>query len=180
MFYAAKCYNKVLLVGLRNGLESKLRYNQNGFLPNRSTLQHVLPLRRLFEVAKTKKNFRFVCTFIHFCKAFDSVKWKYIKAILTAYNVPVLLVNAIMAPYNDGTSDEFKLSVGVLQGDTLAPYLFDIVIDYVLRNAIEKKPLGITLHSAKGTKSRITQQGLYLMQMILPYYRAVLKMLKIY
>ena len=34
---------------------------------------------------------------------------------------------------SDGTSDEIKLSVGVLQGDTLAPYLFDIVIDYVLR-----------------------------------------------
>ena len=44
----------------------------------------------------------------------------------------------------------------------MAPYLFDIVIDYVLRNATEKQTLGITLHSAKGTKSRTTQQGLYL------------------
>jgi hypothetical protein len=41
-----------------------------------------------------------------------------------------MLVNAIMALYkeasaevltSDGTSDEIKLSVGVLQGDTLAP-----------------------------------------------------------
>ena len=61
-----------------------------------------------------------------------------------------------------GTSDEIKLSVGVLQGDTLAPYLFDIVIDYVLRNATEKQTLGITLHIVKGTKSRTTRQGLYL------------------
>ena len=51
---------------------------------------------------------------------------------------------------------------GVLQGDTLAPYLFDIVIDYVLRKATENQNLGITLHSAKGTKSRTTRQGLYL------------------
>ena len=89
------------------------------------------------------------------------MKWIYIKAILIADNVPVLLVNAIMALYNeasaevvtcDGTSDEIKLSVGVLQGDTLTPYLFDIVIDYVLRNATEKQTLGITLHSTKGTK----------------------------
>ena len=63
---------------------------------------------------------------------------------------------------SDETSDEIKLTVGVLQGDTLAPYLFDIVIDYVLRNAIEKQTLGITLHSAKETKSRTTRQGLYL------------------
>ena len=117
-----------------------------------------------------ENNFRFVCTFIDFCKAFDSVKWNYIEAILFAYNVPVILVNAIMALYkgasaevvtSDGTSDEIKLSVGVLQGDTLAPYLFDIVIDYVLRNATENQKLGITLHCAKGTKSRTTQQGLY-------------------
>ena len=50
---------------------------------------------------------------------------------------------------------------GGLQGDTLAPYLFDIVI-YVLHNATEKRSLGITLHSAKGTTSRITWQDLYL------------------
>jgi hypothetical protein len=171
MSYAAKGYNKVILMRLRDGLESKLRYNQNGFRPDRSTLQHVLALRRLFEVAKTKKNFRFVCTFIDFCKAFDSVKWNYIKAILIAYNVPGMLVNAIMALYigasaevvtSDGTSDEIKLSVGVLQGDTLAPYLFDIVIDYVLRNATVNRELGITLRGPKGTQSRTTQQGLYL------------------
>ena len=65
-----------------------------------------------------------------------------------------MLVNAIMALYNgasaevvtsDGTSDEIKLSVGVLQGDTLAPYLFDIVIDIVLRNVTEIQTLGVTL-----------------------------------
>jgi hypothetical protein len=78
-------------MGLRNGLESMLRYYQNGFHPDRSTLQHVLALRRLFVVVKTKQTFRFVCTFIDFCKAFDSVKWNYIEAILIAYNVPVLL-----------------------------------------------------------------------------------------
>ena len=52
MSYAAKGYNKILLMRLRDGLESKLRYNQNGFCPDRSTLQHVLALRRLFEVAR--------------------------------------------------------------------------------------------------------------------------------
>ena len=74
----------------------------------------MLALGRLFEVAKTKKNFRFVCTYIDFCKAFDSVKWNCI-AILIAYNVPGMLVNAIMTLYKgasaevvtgDGTSDE--------------------------------------------------------------------------
>ena len=140
---------------LRDGLESKLRYNQNGILPDRSTLQHVLALGRHFNIAKTKKNFRLVCTFIDFCKAFDSVKWSYIKAILIAYHVLVMFVNAIIALYDgasaevvtsNGTFDEIKSSVGVLQSDTLALYLFDIVIDYVIRNAIENQTLAITLH----------------------------------
>jgi hypothetical protein len=41
-------------------------------------------------------------------------------------------------------------------------YLFDIVIDYVLRNAAEDQTLGITLHSAKGPTYRTTQQDHYL------------------
>jgi hypothetical protein len=77
-----------------------------------------------------------------------------------------------------------RLSVGVLQGDTLAPYLFDIVIDYVLRNATEDETIGISSHSAKGTRSRtiplVSTLLILTMQMILPYYRAVLKTLKNY
>ena len=36
----------------------------------------------------------------------------------------------------DGEADPFELSAGVLQGDTLAPYLFVLVVDYILRHAI--------------------------------------------
>ena len=38
----------------------------------------------------------------------------------------------------DGETEEFDIVAGVLQGDTLAPYLFLIVLDYVLRQALEK------------------------------------------
>ena len=36
----------------------------------------------------------------------------------------------------DGNSEEFDILAGVMQGDTLAPFLFIIVLDYVLRKAI--------------------------------------------
>ena len=36
----------------------------------------------------------------------------------------------------DGVSKEFDIVVGVLQGDTLSPYLFIIVPDYALSKAI--------------------------------------------
>ena len=38
----------------------------------------------------------------------------------------------------DGYTDYFDIVVGVLQGDTLAPYLFIICLDYVLRTSIDK------------------------------------------
>ena len=38
----------------------------------------------------------------------------------------------------DGDTDNFDIVAGVLQGDTLAPYLFIICLDYVLRTSIDK------------------------------------------
>ena len=36
------------------------------------------------------------------------------------------------------SSDYFDIVAGVLQGDTLAPYVFIICLDYVLRMSIDK------------------------------------------
>ena len=38
----------------------------------------------------------------------------------------------------DGDTEYFDIVAGVLQGDTLAPYLFIICVDYVLRTSIDK------------------------------------------
>ena len=38
----------------------------------------------------------------------------------------------------DGDTEYFDIVAGVLQGDTLAPHLFIICLDYVLRTSIDK------------------------------------------
>ena len=38
----------------------------------------------------------------------------------------------------DGDTEYFDIVAGVLQGDTVAPYLFIICLDYVLRTSIDK------------------------------------------
>ena len=62
------------------------------------------------------------------------------------YGIPNELVEAIEDMYQDttakvlspdGETKPFKILSGVLQGDTLAPYLFIIVLDYTLRKAID-------------------------------------------
>ena len=38
----------------------------------------------------------------------------------------------------DGETSPFDICAGILQGDTLAPFLFIIVVDYVLRMSVDK------------------------------------------
>ena len=75
--------------------------------------------------------------------------------ILKAYGVPPNLLRAIETMYAgtrakvvtpDGDSEEFDIQAGVMQGDTLAPFLFVIVLDYALRKAINgrEQDLGLT------------------------------------
>ena len=63
------------------------------------------------------------------------------------YGIPKETVAAIMILYRntkmkvrspDGGTDYFDIVAGVLQGHTLAPYLFIICLDYVLRSSLDK------------------------------------------
>ena len=46
----------------------------------------------------------------------------------------------------DGETDSFKITAGLLQGDTLSPFLFVIVLDYAMRTALKgKEELGFML-----------------------------------
>ena len=45
----------------------------------------------------------------------------------------------------NGDTDYFKIKAGVIQGDTLAPLLFVIVLDYALRKAIDRKEFELRL-----------------------------------
>ena len=48
----------------------------------------------------------------------------------------------------DGPSENFDVTAGVLQGDTPAPYLFVIVFDYIMRNAVQEvgENIGFTVN----------------------------------
>jgi hypothetical protein len=54
------------------------------------------------------------------------------------------------------------LSAGVLQGDTLAPYLFVVVLDYVLYNALSDQSLGFQLTKRLRTRSRTATPATYI------------------
>jgi len=55
----------------------------------------------------------------------------------------------------DGETQQFDVFAGVLQGDTLAPYLFIIVLDDALRKATEgmEEELGFTITPKKSRRT---------------------------
>ena len=94
-----------------------------------------------------QKNLQATILFVDFTKAFDSIHRGKMEQILLAYGLPKETVAAIMILYRntkvkvrspDGDTDYFDVVAEVLQGDTLAPYLFIICLDYILRTSIDK------------------------------------------
>ena len=92
-----------------------------------------------------RNNLTAVLCFVDFRKAFDSIHRGVMIKILRAYGVPPNLLRAIETMYRDtsatvvtleGESEEFRIHAGVLQAGTLAPFLFNIALDYALRKAI--------------------------------------------
>ena len=85
--------------------------------------------------------------------------------ILRNYGFPEETVQAIAIMYNnptsfvqsaDGPTKEFVTTAGILQGDTLAPYLFVIVVDYILRQSVDTiKEKGIIIKPGKSNRDRL-------------------------
>ena len=122
-------------------IDPHLRTCQNGFRPGRSTTAHLMALRRLIEGVKSH-NKKAIILYVDFKRAFDSIHRPTMMKILKAYGIPPKLLSAIEKMYEntwakvispDGETELFEFKAGVLQGDTLAPYLFAIDLDYVIR-----------------------------------------------
>ena len=86
------------------------------------------------------KNLQATLLFVDFTKAFDSIHRGKMEQILLAYGLPKETVAAITILYRntkvkvhspDGDTEYFDIAAGLLQEDTLAPYLF--IIGYYTR-----------------------------------------------
>ena len=80
--------------------------------------------------------------FVDFSKAFDSIHRAKMAYIIKSYGILMKIINAIMILYRytksmvrspDGDTEYFDINAGVLQGGTLAPLLFIITLDYILK-----------------------------------------------
>ena len=98
--------------------------------------------------------------FVDFRKAFDTIHRSSIPVILSQYNVPTCLISDIIQMYSDtsacvstelGQTELFKTTSGVLQGDTLSPYLFIVLLDYALKKTLHDD-VGLVVRKRSGRR----------------------------
>jgi hypothetical protein len=150
-----KLYMTMMLIRL-DCLDAHLRPSQNGFRKGRSTMEHILAIRRLIEETELSREAELHILFLDFAKAFDSVKWPELWAIMRAYRIPERIIEAVQALYvgssarvrtQDGLSGPFWFYAGVKQGCVLSPLLFILMIDFMMRRAVDAE-LGVEIECA--------------------------------
>ena len=133
--------SRIILSRIKSKVDEKLRPNQAGFRPNRSTTDQITTLRIIIEQSKEWNSQLFV-NFIDYKKAFDSLDRTSLWKILRHYGIPQKIVNIIKSMYEGGggkvmfkgkLSDLFKIKTGVRQGCLLSPFLFLLAIDWIMR-----------------------------------------------
>ena len=136
-----KLLASIILYQIREALDTHLREEQHGFRTGRSCSDLIFVLRTLVEESKEWNNNLYLL-FIDFENAFDSVDRECLWRVLKYYGVPEKLVSMIISLYEEteccvktenGTTRFFKIMSGVRQGCVLSPFLFVIIMDYILR-----------------------------------------------
>ena len=145
-----KIFCRVMLNRIKDSVEKKLREEQAGFRAGRSCVDQIFVLRTIIEQS-VEWNSSLYMNFIDFEKAFDSVHHKTLWEILWSYGFPIKLINILRNMYEDNQcsvrhggqqSEWFQVKSGVRQGCVISPLLFLLVVDWVMKQTIDR-PRGI-------------------------------------
>ena len=155
-----KLFTRILLKRALMAIQGSRRPQQAGFMPNRSTTDHISCIRLLIEKHREfRKDRQLFIAFIDLKAAFDSVHRASLWKILRLLGVPLKLCNLFKNVYdsskscvrvNGKLSDWFDTLSGVRQGCVAAPDLFNCMVDYLMEKVAEKVP-GIQLGSYRMT-----------------------------
>ena len=156
---SAKLFNKILLSRLKPIIYPQLIQCQGGFHAGRSTTEQVMTLRCVIDTCRVM-NMTASLVFVDFRKAFDTLHRSSIPVILSQYNMPNCLISDVIQMYSDtsacvstelGPTEWFKTTSCVLQGDTLSPYLFIVLLDYALKKTLQDD-VGFVVRKRNGSR----------------------------
>ena len=136
-----KVLNRILLERMKEAVDPKLRDQQAGFRRNRSCADQIASLRIIVEQS-LEWNSPLYINFIDYEKAFDSVDRETMWKLLRHYGVPKKIISLIQCTFQDMScktahtgqlSESFEVKIGVRQGCLLSPFLFLLVIDWIMK-----------------------------------------------
>ena len=151
----SKVFTRAVYTILNQELDPKLSESQAGFRQKRSLTDHVFVMRQLMEAAREFGQPLYTA-FIDIAKAYDGIPREALLAVLRRYGISDRVCHLITLLYRKTSarvrvgSDEsevFDIESGVKQGCILSTLLFNIYIDFVLRQVIPKlQDKGIEWH----------------------------------
>jgi hypothetical protein len=136
-----KVFSRILLNKMKAKVEEALGESQFGFREGRGTVDAIFVVRQIMEKAKEHQvDIHF--HFIDFKAAFDTIwreaLWKMLRAIGISSKIVNIIKNLYLdtkcAVVIDGQiTNWFTVNVGVRQGCLLSPTLFNIFLEYVMK-----------------------------------------------
>lgn len=134
------CHIKLLQkLSLRDSMGKLIRPCQSSFVPNRQSGDNIFVAQEVFHSMRRKSgNKGWMAIKIDLEKAYDRLKWSFIKDTLVDVGIPEKIVNLVWhcissssmrVLWNGEALEEFSPSRGIRQGDPLSPYLFVMCLE---------------------------------------------------
>jgi hypothetical protein len=152
-----KVFSKVLCGRIKEQLIAQQSHDQAGFRPGFSCDDHLFAITLLAEKCN-EFNLPLWTATLDFSKAFDSINHASIWSSLRQQNVPEVYVDVLSRSYHAQYATvkgecpirKFCITKGTKQGDPISPYIFNSVLEQVMRTVKAKwssKKYGIDVGS---------------------------------
>ena len=145
---------KILQVRLQQYMNKELGDVQARFQNGRGTRDQIANICWIIKKARKFQKRIYFC-FIDYTKAFDCVDhnklWKILKEIGIPEHFTCILKNLCAGQKETlrtrhGTTDWFKIGIGIRQGCILSPCLFNFYAEYIMQNArVDESQAGIKI-----------------------------------
>lgn len=147
----SKIITKVVANRLKQFIPKVVDQSQCAFTPGRQSSENIIIAQEIIHTMNHKRGkTRMMVVKVDLEKAYDRVRWLYLREVIRAVGFNDALTNLVMhcvtssslsLLWNGDKLGPFKPSRGIRQGDPLAPYLFLLCMDalsQLIKDAVSK------------------------------------------